>query len=68
MSVPRFFRLHLSRHGAASPYGNDISQIAVDVEFQTKDRVRFKVSRRKENPTSGINDGMAASHKGEGYE
>ncbi|XP_072858385.2 sucrase-isomaltase, intestinal [Pogona vitticeps] len=37
------WRLRLSRHGTASPYGNDISQIAVDVEFQTKDRVRFKI-------------------------
>ncbi|XP_066489729.1 sucrase-isomaltase, intestinal-like [Tiliqua scincoides] len=37
------WRVVLSRHGATSRYGNDISQIALDVEFQTKDRLRFKI-------------------------
>ncbi|KAJ6650906.1 hypothetical protein lerEdw1_001919, partial [Lerista edwardsae] len=37
------WRVVLSRNGAASRFGNDISQIALDVEFQTKDRLRFKI-------------------------
>ncbi|XP_033018828.1 maltase-glucoamylase, intestinal-like [Lacerta agilis] len=37
------WRVALSRRGIASLYENDIPQLALDVEFQTEDRVRFKI-------------------------
>lgn len=38
------FRVTLNKRSQLSLFGNDISPVVVDVEFQTKDRLRFKVS------------------------
>nr|XP_060635574.1 sucrase-isomaltase, intestinal-like [Anolis sagrei ordinatus] len=37
------WRLSLSRHGPASRYGNDLFYIEMHVEYQTQDRLRFKI-------------------------
>ncbi|XP_062838796.1 sucrase-isomaltase, intestinal-like [Anolis carolinensis] len=37
------WRLSLSRHGPASRYGNDIFYVEMHVEYQTQDRLRFKI-------------------------
>lgn len=38
------YRVTLIKRGTISLFGNDISPIVMDVEFHTKDRLRFKVS------------------------
>lgn len=50
--VSVFSRVLLSRNGAPSRFGNDISQIALLVEFQTKDRLRFKVGKSQKQTKS----------------
>ena len=37
------YRATLNRHSNTTIYGDDIDEIVLDVEFQTDDRVRFKV-------------------------
>lgn len=37
-------RVTLNKRQALTLFGNDISPIVLEVEFQTKDRLRFRVS------------------------
>lgn len=46
-------RVTLDKRSTVSLFGDDISPIVMDVEFQTKDRLRFKVSITGTMPLQG---------------
>lgn len=37
------YQATLKRRSASTIYGQDIDEVTLDVEFQTNDRIRFKV-------------------------
>nr|XP_025039028.1 maltase-glucoamylase, intestinal-like [Pelodiscus sinensis] len=59
------WRLMLQKRTTMSLFGNDISPVALDVEFQTKDRLRFKIydpnSQRFEVPLKIESPSIAAA-------
>ncbi|KFW95362.1 Sucrase-isomaltase, intestinal, partial [Phalacrocorax carbo] len=58
-------RVTLNKRQALSLFGNDISPVVLEVEFQTKDRLRFRVSiwcrQRFEVPLKISSPGIAAN-------
>ncbi|KAM4672049.1 sucrase-isomaltase, intestinal-like [Amazona ochrocephala] len=58
------WRITLSKHQVLSLFGNDISPVALEVEFQTRDRLRFRLydpnRQRFEVPLKIDSPGVAA--------
>ncbi|KAM6137726.1 sucrase-isomaltase, intestinal-like [Pterocles gutturalis] len=63
-STDKGWRVTLNRRQALSLFGNDISPVVLEVEFQTKDRLRFRLydpsSRRFEVPLKIDSPGVSA--------
>ncbi|NXT25950.1 SUIS protein, partial [Syrrhaptes paradoxus] len=63
-STDKGWRVTLNRRQALSLFGNDISPVVLEVEFQTKDRLRFRLydpsSQRFEVPLKIDSPGVSA--------